>query len=521
MGRPRKRPLPRGVHERRSRRGDVAGYEIDFRDQGGVRRRERAGATIDDAVRLLARRREEVAAGTYDPGAGTGEQTLATYAERWIAMRLQEGVRTAPREDQILRDHVLPHLGAMPLAAIRPPHVAGLVRALEARGRMAPKSILNAHGTLSALLARARFDGLVSDNAAKGLPRGILPRNVRTRDVGAWTRDELEALVADERVPEEHRVAYAIASFTGARVGEIAGMRWSDLDVRAAPLWRWALRTQYDREPLKTDRPRDVPIHPELQRLLAAWRLDGWTRLRRRHARPDDLVVPRAEPLVRTIDGLRVETWVHSKESLGAKAVHRHAAAIGIDPAGRDFHSFRRAMITCARVDGVREDLLEQITHNARGTMIDAYTYFGWPELCAAIAGLKLAVRRGATVTRIAAARDGSGSGHALGHADANGPETVNDLGAVLMEAPGVEGSAHVARPGISAEIARSDARRPRRASPADRGGSSIVPVRVPRVTARGGDLEADARIAIEVLRGIGEVVLADVVEELLRCRRR
>jgi hypothetical protein len=30
--------------------------------------------------------------------------------------------------------------------------------------------------------------------------------------------------------------------------------------------------------------------------------------------------------------------------------------------------------------------------------MIDAYTYFGWPELCEAIACIRVAVRRGAVV---------------------------------------------------------------------------------------------------------------------------
>ena len=113
-------------------------------------------------------------------------------------------------------------------------------------------------------------------------------------------------------------------------------MRWRDLDTAAAPLWRWTLRTQWDRQPLKTGQPRDVPIHRELARILAKWKVGGWARFVRRVPSADDFVVSDASGKMLT------------KNAAGAKAIHRHAAAIGIDAGTRDFHSFRRAMITLA-----------------------------------------------------------------------------------------------------------------------------------------------------------------------------
>lgn len=386
-------------------------YWIDFRDQHGERRQERGGSTIAEAVAALARRRAEVAAGTYSPGTGTGGQTLEAYVPRWIELRRREGVRTVEREHQILRDHVVPHLGAKRIADVRPRDIAAWVRALGDAGELAPKSILNAHGVVSAMFARARFDELVTGNPCKDLPRGILPTNVRSRQVSAWTRAELERWITPHPdVPEDRTVAYAIAAFCGARCGEVAGLRWRDLDVDGRPLWRWHLATQYDGAPLKGrgregGPPRDIPIHPELQRILAAWKLEGWPRFMRRHPRPDDLVVPRERPVL-VVDGAERESWVHSKESLGAKAVHRHAAVLGISSAGRDFHSFRRGMITLARTDGAREELLERITHNAAGTQIDGYTYFGWEALCETIALVRLAPLSAAHVIDLASRRD-------------------------------------------------------------------------------------------------------------------
>ncbi len=430
MPRLRKNPLPPGIHERRYRSGQRS-YWIDFRTPEGVRVQEVGGSAVDDAVRLLRQRRAEVAAGTYQRGAGSGDQTLATYAKRWIEHRRTSGVRTVGGEDQILRDHVLPSLGARRMADLRPRDVGALVAQLG--GTLAPKTILNVHGTLSALLARARFEDLISENVAKNLPRGTLPRNVRSRVVGAWTRAEVEALISDDRVPEDRRVGYAIAAFTGARLGEIAGMRWRDLDVQARPLWRWALRLQYGGETLKTERPRDIPIHPELQRLLAAWKIEGWPLFMCRRPTPDDFVVPRNAKL-RTARPQHADAAHHSKQSLGSKAAHRHAKKIGLDPTGRDFHSFRRAMITLCRTDGARVDVLERITHNAAGAMIDAYTYFGWPELCAAVSVLRLAVRRG-LVLPLRRVAGGDASGDAAG----SGVAKASIINALVVEAPGVE----------------------------------------------------------------------------------
>lgn len=392
MPRTRSKPLPPGIHSRTHRSGAVT-YSIDYRDAHGRRRQEAAGSSIAEAVALLTRRRREAAEGALPDERGTGALTLSAYAVTCFGLRAEKGVRTVHRERQLFRDHCEPHLGAMRLDAIQPRDVERWIDTLTRSGTLSPKSILNTHGVLGAVLQRARFDGVIQSNPARDLPRGVLPRNVRRREVGSWTRAEVETLISDERIPEDRRVAYAIASFSGARLGEIAGLRWRDLDTKAEPLWRWALRSQYDGVELKTERPRDVPIHPELRRVLAAWKVEGWPRYMTRHPRPDDFVVPRP-------DGT-----VHSDNSLGSKSVERHCAIVGVDKTGRDFHSFRRFFVTHARTDGAREMFLERVTHNAAGTMLDRYTYAGWAELCEAVTCLRLTVRRAGVAVVVPLAR--------------------------------------------------------------------------------------------------------------------
>ncbi len=495
MGRRRRNALPPGLYQR----GKV--IWCSFYDQCGERVQERAGATIEEAQRHLRDRERSVAAGTYQRSGGTGERTIETYARAWIEHRRAEGVRSVAREEQMLRDHITPHIGSVRLSELRPRDVAAWIRKLA--GSLSPKSIRNVHGVLSAMFARARFDELVSDNPAKGLPRGVLPKNTRSRKVGAWTRAECATLISHSAISDDRRVGYAVAVFTGARCGEVAGLRWRDIDTQATPLWRWALRTQYDGQPLKGHgreggNPRDIPIHPELRALLELWKADGWARCMRRHPKPDDFVCPR-------------ETGaVHSKQSLGSKAIHRHAAVAGLSSEGRDFHSLRRAMITLCRTDGAREEILERITHNASGSMVDQYTYFGWEALCEAVSCLRLrpeviapAIPLDARPAVTPAVTSGGIGGK---------------IAAIYMEAPGVEASSQARSPKISGENALPAPLPPPRKI---RGSSRIdAPIPVPVTAVPSAVDPASIRAAITTLRAMGQDAAADELEAKLEARQ-
>jgi hypothetical protein len=298
-----------------------------------------------------------------------------------------------------------------------------------------------------------------------------------------------------------------------ARLGEVVGMRWRDLDTDAPGLWRWALRTQYDGEALKTERPRDVPIHPELRRILEAWRREGWSRYMGRHPRPGDFVTPR-------LDGS-----CHSDASGGAKAVHRHAVKAGVEIDGRDFHSFRRWGITTARAGGADDRYLERITHNAKGTMLDRYTYADWPELSRAVLSLRVELRV-ATVVELRRAAVSGGADESLLAADGRSlPEGILPPSLPLMGETGeipAESDWRRRESNPRADSATSGKDRGRaangsresaavhRLNPATAGSSSVA---VPRGTSK-----AAAR-GLQLLRAAGHTEEADALERLLRGR--
>lgn len=379
MARPRTRPLPRGIYTRSLASGTHYGYSVQH---DGQQVQVLVGPDLATAERARALALREIAAGTFRRGAAcSARPTLAEHFPTWIQFLRNEGrVRTVDATERMGNLYLIPLLGEMRLDEIRPRHVADAVQTLTAEGRISPKYVRNVHGVLSAYLTRARFEELVTENAAKGLPRGILPKNIARRERQPWRLGEVGILISDERVREDRRVLYAIAAFTGARLGEVAGMRWRDLDRAAEPLVRWKLRSQYDGLPLKTERPRDIPIHPELLAILDAWRVDGFPKFMLRDPRPEDFVVPADR-----------SGACHTNASFGSKDLRRRARAVGLDTTNRDLHSFRRFFITTSREQSVDRDVLEKITHNARGNILDVYTRFAWAPLCRVIQALPLA----------------------------------------------------------------------------------------------------------------------------------
>jgi hypothetical protein len=183
-----------------------------------------------------------------------------------------------------------------------------------------------------------------------------------------------------------------------------------------------------------------------------------------------------------------------------------HAKALGIDTTDRDFHSFRRSLITFARTDGARTELLERITHNAAGTMIDCYTYFEWDVICDAISALRIARNTGVVVPLRKVA-----NGDVNGDAAGSGLAKASIFNELETEEKGFEDGAEPCR---SRPLAESRGRVRVRGPDASREmtrDSASVPGSVTQVTIE------RAREAVRELRVRGRDALADAIEVLVR----
>ena len=185
--------------------------------------------------------------------------TLAEYLDGWLAS-LRKKPTTMADYRQSARVYINPRIGGVPLAALTPEHLDRLYRELEAQGRRAgkcptagvtckehgcspdrhkglsPKTVRNVHGVLHRALQEAAERGHVPRNVASLAhpPTARQARSHNTRD-RSWDATTLARFLAHVRADRLH-AAWRLAGTTGARRGEILGLRWSDLDRQAASL---------------------------------------------------------------------------------------------------------------------------------------------------------------------------------------------------------------------------------------------------------------------------------------------
>ena len=359
------------------------------------------------ARKVLLDLEARIAAGAeFDPTNASGPITVAAYARRWLEER-RRFVADSKNDEARLKYHVLPTIGAMRLEEVRPRHLAEMFRALRQANELAPKSILNVYSTVKALFRDAKIADLLTGDAPTILTKYQLGEAVdkdpEWRVTARYSRDELEILISDPRLPLDRRVFYALEGIAGLRLGEAAGLRWRHYDPSLKPLGRLLIATSYDKGRTKTKQPRRMPVHPTLAAILAEWKLSGWPAMMSRQPTPDDLIVPRPpDHAIRrrtlwTPEAMRDKSYCFKRfrDDLG-RLGFRH----------RRGHDLRRTMVSLTREDGARKDILELCTHNPQktGSSIDVYTTFPWEALCAEVAKLRVQRRGPGDIVELRAA---------------------------------------------------------------------------------------------------------------------
>lgn len=351
-----------GVHERKRAKGKV--YGISFMAHGR-QVQEIVGTDKRAAERLHKQRLREVAKGVYVPQARSANISVQRYAEIWCERRTNV---TALDDARWLRDHILPRVGELRLSEIEQPDVVRLVRDLQADETISLKSAKNAYGVFRTMMRDATIERLILGGDPCVLPKGSW-RKQAGAERQVYTAHEVVRFVTDEQVDWDRRVLFALWFYTGGREGEACGLKWQQWKRDVAPLGALAIDWQYDHLPLKTNNPRRVPVHPHLAEILQRWFDEGFALIYGRAPKASDWIVPRRRQPHRP----------HTKSS-AYKAFK--ATCELLDIPARSLHATRHTMITWARRGGADRDVLEKITHNAKGQIIDAYTHWDWEPLC-------------------------------------------------------------------------------------------------------------------------------------------
>lgn len=246
-------------------------WRARYRDETGKEHARHFVRKVD-AQRWLDEVTASVVRGDYvDPRAG--RVTLATYAASWEAVQVSsEG--TARIVDNALRLHLLPALGTHPLASIRPTHVQGFVKGLEAKG-LAPGSVRNVYDVAAQVFAAAVDDRIIPVSPCRKirLPRGD------GGEVVPPTIEEVKAIA--DTIGDRWRAVVVTLAGSGLRIGELRGLEVADVDFLRRTIRVERQRMQSGEvAPLKSKASRrTVPVGrvviDELARHLAAYPSDG------------------------------------------------------------------------------------------------------------------------------------------------------------------------------------------------------------------------------------------------------
>ena len=152
-------------------------------------------------------------------------QTLGEFLERWLedTVRPAAARNTYDNYKVIVHKHLLPVLGALPLAKLAPQHLQRLYREKQDSGLT--RTVRLIHAVLHRALGQAVRWGLVQRNVADMVD---VPRVAR-REQRALDQAELARFLGAAREDRLYAL-YLVAVAAGLRMGEVLGLRWDDVD---------------------------------------------------------------------------------------------------------------------------------------------------------------------------------------------------------------------------------------------------------------------------------------------------
>ena len=214
-----KRNIPTALHGQ-GKRYKVTGIP-------GVRSRSFPDKQKKAAEAWLAKAQAETAKGEfYDPR--DGRLPLTDYVEQhWWPARTGDPATLRTIKGRVW-NHVLPHLGALPLNGIK---TAQLRLWLKEIGQsIGPSTIGEVWGELSSILQAAVDDERIPKNYCRS-QRSVRPPAVPERKARAWPKERV--LAVRRALPDRFKLMVDIGVGAGLRQGEAFGLAVEDIDEEA------------------------------------------------------------------------------------------------------------------------------------------------------------------------------------------------------------------------------------------------------------------------------------------------
>jgi integrase len=340
---------------------------LDVPDATGKRRQRWHSfkGTKREAQRECARLISELDKGT---AVEPSRMTVAAFLERWIEhMQGQVSPRSHERYAEIARKNLVPLLGGLALTKLRPEQISQAYATALASGRrdgsggLSARTVTHMHRVLREALQQAVRWQILARNPADA----VKPPKVERRQMAVLDTDATAALIGAAG-GTALAVPILLGVLCGLRRGEIAALRWRNVDIERSQLSVTASTEQTDagcreKEP-KSGRGRTVALAPLIVEELRSHRLrqaEGLLALGVRLT-DDHHVVAREDG-----QALQPRSLTHAF----VKFVRQHGVQIRL-------HDLRHTHATHMLASGVHPKIAqERLGHSSVGITLDLYSH--------------------------------------------------------------------------------------------------------------------------------------------------
>lgn len=211
--------------------GSAWQVDISFQMDGGpIRKRFNFEGTKVDALDWGERAREALRASKPVPHQGPteedvkGGESFDKFAEEFLKTHtVNNKASEKATKESIVRRHLIPFFGAMPLNEIDLRCIDGFTQQLIDVKKLSRKTTHNIRTILRTILLTAvRYDVLKTSPRIKRL-------KVEVPDIRAFTPEQAQKLL--QVIDPAWRTMLLVALHTGLRAGELRGLRWTDVDL--------------------------------------------------------------------------------------------------------------------------------------------------------------------------------------------------------------------------------------------------------------------------------------------------
>jgi integrase len=198
------------------------------------------------------------------PGQVRTGATFADATAEWLRLIEHDRNRkpsTLEGYRAIVRAHILPAFGQLPLESITPRMIEEWAQGLERSASTRRLALVLMHG----IFKRAMKVWQLPMNPAAGIEK---PPVSRTGDLEVFSPEEVWALVRAAST-EQDGALFLTAAFTGLRRGELLALRWRDVDFARSVI---RVRASYSAGAVttpKSGKVRSVPMAPDVAAALA------------------------------------------------------------------------------------------------------------------------------------------------------------------------------------------------------------------------------------------------------------